>query len=216
MSYTDEAKLSGSKPLRGARQKGSQVTMTAPDFSGKINYYGLKGFDIGLAGYIGQTESELFQGVSNDSLEQMSIADSSIIGVQMVGFDFRYQQKNLQARGELFYSNFTNTSQYNAFTGKDIGSSMFGYYAELGYDVKDILGIKKSLVPFVRYSEYNTHNTVNSEMTANNAYDRTVLTTGISFFLNKSFVVKADYQQFNDANNDMRHQFNSGVGFWFR
>ncbi|MDC1431404.1 hypothetical protein N8223_04060, partial [Bacteroidia bacterium] len=78
------------------------------------------------------------------------------------------------------------------------------------------LGIQKDLVPFVRWSEYNTHNTVNSELTANKSYDRTVLTTGISFFLNESFVVKADYQNFQDANNNQLHQFNSGIGFWFR
>jgi hypothetical protein len=53
-------------------------------------------------------------------------------------------------------------------------------------------------------------------MTANDQYDRTVLTTGISLFLNKSFVVKADYQNFSNANNQTFHKFNTGIGFWFR
>ena len=216
MSYDGGAKLDGSKPLRGARQKGAQVAMTAPDLSAKLNYYGLKGFDIGLATYIGGTESTLFNKIHLDSTAQLNTADSSIIGVQMIGFDFRYQAKKLQARGELFYSNFTNTDQYNAFTGKDIGSSMFGYYAEVGYDISDILGINRKFVPFARYSEYNTHNTVSEEMEINNSYYRTVVTTGFSLFLNESFVVKADYQNFSDANNNIRHQFNSGIGFWFR
>ena len=190
--------------------------MTAPDLSAKLNYYGLKGFDIGLATYVGGTESTLFNEIHADSSAQLATADSSIIGVQMIGFDFRYQAKRLQARGELFYSNFTNTDQYNAFTGKDIGSSMFGYYAEVGYDISDILGINKRFVPFARYSEYNTHNTVSGEIKINNSYDRTAVTTGFSLFLNESFVVKADYQNFSDANNNTRHQFNSGIGFWFR
>ena len=216
MGYNDGAKLDGSKPLRGARQKGAQVTMTAPDLSGKINYYGIKGLDIGLAGYIGTTESNLFDGVSRDSIGQMATADSSVVGIQMLGLDARYQANKFQAKGELFFSNFSNTKEYNAFTDKDLGSSMFGFYAEIGYNINEILGIKKDLVPFVRWSEYNTHNTVNSELTANKSYDRTVLTTGISFFLNESFVVKADYQNFQDANNNQLHQFNSGIGFWFR
>ena len=216
MSYTDEAKLSGSKPLRGARQKGSQVTMTSPDLSAKVNYYGLKGFDIGLATYMGSTESSLFHNVHRDSVAEMATADSSIVGVQMVGFDFRYQAKRLQAKGELFYSKFDNTTAYNAFAKKDLGSSMFGYYGEIGYDVSNLLGIKKRLVPFVRYSEYNTHYTVNENMTSNNAYDRTVVTAGFSLFLNESFVVKADYQNFSNANGVQNHQLNSGIGFWFR
>jgi hypothetical protein len=216
MSYNNGAKLDGSKPLRGARQKGAQVAMTAPDLSGKINYYGIKGLDVGLAGYVGTTESNLFDGVNRDSLGQMARADSSVIGIQMVGLDFRYQAQKFQAKAELFYSNFTNTAQYNAFTSKDVGSSMFGYYGEVGYDISDLLNIKNRFVPFIRYSEYNTHSRVSSGMTPNKAYDRTVLTTGISFFLNESFVVKADYQNFNDANKNQLHQFNTGIGFWFR
>ena len=134
----------------------------------------------------------------------------------MVGFDFRYQQKALQARGELFYSTFTNTTEYNAFTGRDIGSSMFGYYGEIGYDISTFFNWNKSLVPFLRYSQFNTHQSITPEMTVNKAYDRTVITSGISYFLNSSFVVKLDYQNFKNANNQVNHSINSGIGFWFR
>jgi hypothetical protein len=216
MSYDNGAKLEGSKPLRGARQKGAQSTMTRPDLSGKINYYGIKGFDIGLAGYVGTTESSLFENIHRDSVNQMARADSSIVGVQMVGFDFRYQAKKLQAKGELFFSNFTNTSSYNAFTGRDLGSSMFGYYGEIGYDVSTLLGMQKKLVPFARYSQYNTHQSVDESMIPNKAYDRTVVTAGFSFFLNDAVVIKADYQNFSNALQSQIHQFNSGIGFWFR
>ncbi|MEY2925211.1 MAG: hypothetical protein RLZZ337_1761 [Bacteroidota bacterium] len=216
MSYDGGAKLNGDKPLRGARQKGAQVTMTSPDLSAKLNYYGLKGFDIGLATYIGSTESTLFNSIERSNTAEMQRADSSIIDVRMVGFDFRYQQKNLQARGELFYSQFDNTTAYNAFSNRDIGSSMFGYYGEVGYNISSFFNWKKNLIPFVRYSEYNTHQTVTPEMAANPKYDRTVITTGISYFLNSSFVVKADYQNFSDAAGNKNHQFNSGIGFWFR
>jgi hypothetical protein len=216
MSYDNGAKLEGSKPLRGARQKGAQSTMTRPDLSGKINYYGIKGFDIGLAGYLGTTESSLFKNIHRDSVTQMARADSSIVGVQMVGFDFRYQAKKLQAKGELFFSNFTNTSSYNAFTGRDLGSSMFGYYGEVGYDVSTLLGMQKKLVPFARYSQYNTHQSVDESMIPNKAYDRTVVTAGFSFFLNDAVVIKADYQNFSNALQSQIHQFNSGIGFWFR
>jgi hypothetical protein len=216
MSYDGAAKLSGDKPLRGARQKGAQVAMTSPDLSAKVNYYGIKGFDIGLAAYIGSTESTLFNNVEKSNTSLMQRADSSIIGIRMFGFDFRYQQKDLQARGELFYSQFTNTTAYNTFTGKDLGSSMFGYYGEVGYNVSSIFNWKKNLIPFVRYSQYNTHQSVTPEMSANAKYDRTVLTTGFSYFLNSSFVVKADYQNFTNASGGNDHQFNSGIGFWFR
>ena len=190
--------------------------MSSPDLSGKLIFYVIKGFVFGLAGHVGNTESSLFENIHRDSISQMARADSSIVGVQMVGFDFRYQAKKLQAKGELFFSNFTNTSSYNAFTERDLGSSMFGYYGEVGYDVSSLLGMQKKIVPFVRYSQYNTHQSVDESMMPNKAYDRTVVTAGFSFFLNDAVVIKADYQNFSNALQSQTHQFNSGIGFWFR
>ncbi|MBT8327482.1 MAG: hypothetical protein KJP21_07145, partial [Bacteroidia bacterium] len=116
LGYDGSAKLNGSKPIRGARQKGSQVTMTSPDFSGKLTYYGIKGLDFGLAGYFGNTESSLFNNLKKDSLAQLNQADSSSIGIAMIGVDFRYQLKKFETRGELILANLSNTDQYNALT----------------------------------------------------------------------------------------------------
>lgn len=215
-SYSDVPKLSGNKPLRGARQKGSQVTMTAPDLSAKINYYGVKNTDIGVATYIGTTESDLYNKIHRDSTNQMMRADSSVIGVRMLGLDFRYQKKRFQARGELFYSQFTNVAQYNTFANKDIGESMLGYYLETGYDISKMLGSKKKLIPFIRYSQYNTHQTTTPETPVNLNYKNTVITAGLNLFLSDAFVVKADYQNFTNGNNLTTHQLNGGIGFWFR
>ena len=79
-----------------------------------------------------------------------------------------------------------------------------------------LLGMQKKIVPFVRYSQYNTHQSVDEAMIPNKAYDRTVVTAGFSFFLNDAVVIKADYQNFNNALHSQTHQFNSGIGFWFR
>jgi len=216
LSYNNGAQLQGEKPMRGARQKGSQSVMTSPDLSAKINYYGIKNFDIGLATYIGTTESTLYNKVNRDSSNLMKIADSSVIGVRMLGFDFRFKRKQLQIRGELFYSAFLNTTEYNTFTKKDIGSSMFGYYIELGYDMAKVLHMKKKLVPFVRYSQYNTHNTVAPEISVNPKYKNEIITAGLGYFLDDNFVIKMDYEHYKNGNNAVVHQVNAGIGFWFR
>lgn len=216
LSYNSGAQLQGDKPMRGARQKGSQSVMTAPDLSAKVNYYGIKNFDIGLATYIGTTESTLYNKINRDSLNQLKRADSSVIGVRMLGFDFRYKRKQLELRGELFYSQFTNTIEYNTLAKKDIGSSMFGYYIELGYDVSKLLHSKKKVVPFARYSQYNTHNTVESTLAKNPAYKNEVITAGLGYFLDEAFVIKMDYEYMKNGNALIVHQINAGIGFWFR
>lgn len=216
LGYDDEAKLSGQKPIRGARQKGAQVTMSGFDLSGKLTYYGIKGLDLGVAGYFGNTESSLYDNLHNDSTAQIATADSSSIGVNMIGVDFRYQKKNFETRGELILANLDNTDQYNAFTGEDLGETSLGYYFEVGYNVASALKMKKKLVPFVRYSNYNTHQATNAALVANPTYQKEIITTGLTYFLNDNFVAKADYQQGVDGNDAMDKTVNFGIGYWFR
>lgn len=216
LGYGNGPQLIGEKPMRGARQKGSQVIMTAPDLSAKINYYGINNVDIGLATYVGTTESALYNNISRDSAALLARADSSVVGIQMLGADFRFKRKQFQARGQFIYSRFSNTTAYNTLAGRDLGSSMLGYYAEVGYDVSKLFHLNKKLIPFVRYSAYNTHHTVNSEITANPAYKNTIITTGLGYFLDDAFVIKADYEYMTNGANTTVHQINAGIGFWFR
>ncbi|MGB1038074.1 MAG: hypothetical protein ACPGYY_05455, partial [Bacteroidia bacterium] len=214
--YDNGAKLNGKKPIRGARQKGAQVTMSGFDLSGKLTYYGIKGLDLGIAGYFGNTESSLYDNLHSDSISQIATADSSSIGVNMIGVDFRYQKKNFETRGELILANLDNTDQYNAFTGEDLGETSLGYYFEVGYNVASALKMKKKLVPFVRYSNYNTHQATNAALVANPSYQKEIITTGLTYFLNDNFVAKADYQQGVDGNDAMNKTVNFGIGYWFR
>lgn len=216
LGYDGEGQLNGAKPIRGARQKGSQVTMSHPDFAGKLTYFGVKGLDIGLAAYIGQTESSLFNNLSLDSTHLVAQADSSSVGVQMVGLDFRYQLKKFQARGQWIMLNLTNTNQYNGLVGSNLGTSAYGYYLEAGYDVSSWFKLKQRLVPFVRYSSYNTHASVNEGQGVNAAFQNDIVTTGLSYFLTNSMVLKADYQRIEDGNNKVRNTVNAGLGYWFR
>ncbi|RMG82716.1 MAG: hypothetical protein D6714_10925, partial [Bacteroidetes bacterium] len=111
----------------------------------------------------------------------------------------------------------SNTAEYNAFTGSDVGSKMSGYYAEVGYDIFHTnKAINTRLVPFFRYETYNTHAAVAENMTKNDAFKRTELTAGLSLKLNPGTVLKMDYQWLKtDADDDFRGQLNLGLGVWF-
>lgn len=216
LGFDQQGKLKGGKPIRGARQKGSQVTMSDIDLSGRLTYYGVRGLNLGISGYFGKTESSLYNNLHEDSLFQKRQADSSSIGVQILSGDFRYQRKNFEARGEIIWMNLSNTEKYNAFTGQNIGETVYGYYAEIGYNLASILKSKNKLVPFIRYSNYDTHHQVTSSIVTNPSYKNNVITGGLSWFLNPNFVVKGDYQQITNGNNKTVNSLNLGVGYWFR
>ncbi len=219
-SFDGGGTLKGSNAFRKGRQKGAESIMSSPNLSAKVDFYGINGLKIGLAGYFGNTQSTLFDGLpQSDTTGLIEQADSSVLGMAMVGFDLRYQYKAFEARAQVISTTVSNTKEYNLSTQSDIGSSMLGYYGELGYDVLSIFNkdAKERLVLFGRYEYWDTHATVTSELIKNDAYARSAITTGFSYHVAKGAVLKADYQMFNNEvkGNVPSNQINLGVGVWF-
>lgn len=213
-------KLRGKDSFRKGRQKGAESTMSSPNLSAKVDFYGIKGLKLGLAGYFGNTQSTLFDGLANnDTTGLAEQADSSVVGMAMVGFDLRYQYKAFEARAQVISTTVSNTEEYNTFTGKDLGASMLGYYGELGYDVLSIFNkdAKEKIVLFGRYEYWDTHATVTSELTKNDSYARSAITAGVTYHVAKGAAFKADYQMFTNEveGNTPSNQFNMGVAVWF-
>lgn len=221
--YDDEANFNGKNGFRGGRQKGIESYISAANFTGKVEYYGIRGLNVGLSGYFGKSQSMLYDGVAKDDDAAMSTADSSAIGISMIGLDARYQYQGLELRGQFYYAGLSNTEQYNEFTAdadgtpNDLGSAMMGYYAEAGYNVLRLFSnTDKKLVPFVRYSNYNTHAAMEEPYTKNDAYNRNVITTGLTFHIAKGAVLKTDMQFFSDGTDaDTKYIFNAGFGVMF-
>ena len=198
--------LKGSNGLRGGRQKGIQSTVDSPTFSTKLDYYGIPGLRFGLAGYFGKTQAE-------DDVETL---DGANIGISMIGFDMRYGFKKFTARGEFIYASLSDTEAYNTLTGMDLGSALMGYYGELAYNVLP-LSAKQKLFAFARYENYDTHSSTDGGLDRNNSYNRTDITTGLSYHIAQGVVVKGDYQ-FRDNKvdgGDVDNRLNFGIGVWF-
>jgi hypothetical protein len=214
--YDGSPKFNGKNGLRSGRQKGAESILSHPNLSMKLEYFGLPGLNVGLAGYFGKSQSTIYNGIDKNDNQQITAADSSVVGTAMVGLDFRYIKKGLQLKGQLIYNSLSNTIQYNEFAGSDLGSSMIGYYFELGYDVLSGSGKgEQKLVPFARYENYNTHQSVDGIIAKNDAFNRSDITVGIGYWFTAGAVVKADYQRFNNAAGGGINQFNAGIGFMF-
>jgi hypothetical protein len=208
LSYQDGAgTLRGSDGLRKGRQKGAESIVNTPNLSMKFDYYGILGLKLGLAGYFGKTQTD------DSSIE------ASTVGLSMIGLDARYQYQNLELRGQYIFTSLSGTDDYNALTGKDLGSQMNGYFAEIAYNFMPFFdeNTPKRLVAFSRYEQYNTQSKMAGNQVANKAYDRNNITVGLDFNIATGVAVKADYQWFDNAipNNDLKNQFNAGIGVMF-
>ncbi|SNR36715.1 hypothetical protein [Lutibacter flavus] len=198
-----EGVLRGSDGLRKGRQKGAESVVNSPNFSTKLDYYGILGLRLGVSGYFGKTQTD-------DS----SIEDSTV-GVSMIGLDARYKYNNLELRGQYITTSLSDTDKYNALTGKDLGSKMNGFYGEIAYNF-DLKGVEK-LTPFLRYEKHNTHADTEGSLIANEAYDRDELIFGLNYKVAQGAAFKVDYQLMNNAvsGSNTSKQFNAGIGIWF-
>lgn len=198
--------LKGSNGLRSGRQKGIKSTIDSPTLSTKIEYYGISGLRLGVSGYFGKTQA-------TDNVEDMEGAN---IGISMVGLDARYAKKRFTARGQFIYASLSDTESYNALTSRDLGSALMGYYGELAYNLLP-LNKAQRLFAFTRYENYDTHANTDGNLVRNDAYNRTDITTGLSYHIAPGVVVKGDYQfrSNNAKNSDVNNRLNFGIGVWF-
>lgn len=216
------AVFSGSKTFRSGRQKGAESYVSSPNLAGRIQYYGFDGFNIGLSGYFGNSQSKLYNGLDKSNEAAIAKADSSVVGISMLGLDYIYTKKAFESRAQFYYTNISNTEQYNTFTKKnnvlnDLGNQMYGMYIEAGYDVFSFTDIKDyKLVPFVRYQAMDTHLGVDNNITKNKKYAATSITTGLTLKLAQGAVIKTDLD-FNKTALDSKYAltFNAGFGVMF-
>lgn len=213
--YDGSGTFRGTDGYRKGRQKGAESFMSSPTLSTKIDYYGIPGLKLGLSTYNGKSQSSLYNGLDKKDEQGMAKADSSVIGISMLGLDARYKKGGFEARGQFNISNNKNTDEYNELTGKDLGSQMIGWYLEAGYDLLFNVETDQRLVPFIRYEKYNTHAKAEDNLEINKAYDRTDVTVGAGWWLTSGAVLKADYQFFRDAVDNSSGQLNLGIGIWF-
>ncbi|MFK5973309.1 MAG: hypothetical protein QM485_08505 [Flavobacteriaceae bacterium] len=198
--------LKGSKGLRGGRQKGIKSTVDSPTFSAKLDYYGILGLRVGFAGYFGKTQAA-------DEIEDMEGAN---IGISMLGLDARYVYRRFTARGQFVHASLSDTDKYNALTGRDLGSALQGWYIEGAYNLLPT-NKKQRLFAFARYEKYDTHASTTGTLQRNGAYNRTDLTTGLTYHIAPGVAIKGDYQFRSNAVNgsDVKNRLNFGIGVWF-
>ncbi len=197
--------LKGSNGLRSGRQKAIQSTVDSPTLSAKIDYYGIPGLRFGLSGYFGKTQAA-------DDVEEIEGAN---IGIYMIGLDARYAFQRFTARGQFIHASLSDTDKYNNLTGRDLGSVLQGFYVEGAYNLLP-QSMKQKLFAFTRYEKFNTHANTAGELVANEAYDRTDVTTGLTYHISPGVVVKGDYQfRSNASETDTKDRLNFGIGVWF-
>jgi len=222
LGYGSTATINGNDAFRKARQKGIKSIISAPNLTAKIEYFGLKGLSLGASTYLGKTQSSLYNNITRSNQAEVAKADSSALNLYMTAFEATYKHKGIQLRGQYVIANVGNTDQYNTLaknsgTNTGIGKSILGFYLEAGYNVfsafeKDL----GELIPFVRLEKYNTHHKTDNVTLVNEAYNNTLLVTGLGYKLSRGVILKADMEfSKNKSIENYNKALNLGIGVWF-
>lgn len=167
--------------IRSGRQKSAEASAEDLAFTGRLKYTGVAGLE--LAATV-QVQQDITQGVAADDSGATLVSAHAIYKSDTFGF------RALWAEWDIDGDDFDTA-------GAD---RLSGWYIEPSYKLTDNLGV------FVRYSEYDRGNKLNTEF---ETYD-----FGINYWLNPNVVLKADYTD-TVGEGDEGDAFNLGVGWSF-
>lgn len=189
MEGLDADRISSSSGIRGARQKGFKSNADDLLYNFRIDYRGIKGLQLGV--------SFSYNNATGDSID---------IPVTLFEGHMKYVQNNLYIVGEF------GNIQY----GEGNLESAMGYYFDLGYNFGSIFNLKTKIIPFVRYSDYNTASSTSIGGITEIAYKKSQWMVGLNLLPISEVVFKVDYGEVKvDLTGEKTKYFNLGVGYMF-
>ena len=172
--------------IRGGRQAAYQG-LEKPSITGRVDYHGIDGLRIGASMWSG-------------SSEHGSKGTDTAVGteVSLSSFDFEYEAGALSVNGLI-------ASGEHDGDGSAVAASDFdGQYFTVGYEIWR--EGEKAIVPFVRLSEYTTHESADT-------IEGTKI--GANIYLTNQFVLKADLLTEEEGGTET-DTFSVGFGMMFQ
>lgn len=175
--------------IRSGRNGGFESDARSMLIGARINYSGINGVLLGAS-------------YSNNN----SIGDSISTKVGLFEVHTKLNWKNIYAVGE-----FGNIS----YSDSEIQKS-FGYYIDLGSNIGTFFRWKTKVIPFIRYTNYNTAASTIYGGDSEKAANISKIMIGLNILPIENVVVKFDYAKKTvELNNLKTDLFNFGIGYMF-
>ena len=161
--------------------------MESPSITGRVDYYGIDGLRVGASMWSGSSD---FGEKGVDAATGTEVSISSL--------DFEYEA------GALSVNGLWASGEHDGDGALLAASEFDGNYITVGYEL--LRDGEKALVPFVRISEYQTHDSVD-------AIKGTKF--GANYYLTDQFVLKADLLTEEEGGTET-DTFSVGFGMMFQ
>lgn len=189
MEGLNNEKFSEAAGIRNGRRKGYRADAKNPLYNFRIDYLGFEGLKVGTSFTYNKASG-----------------DTSSNKINLFEIHAQYNHNNIISTFEY------GTIDYE----KGNLQSSTGYYLEVGYNFSSLLGIETAIIPFVRYSDYNTAAKTITGGDSEKKNHFTYLMGGINIKPLPQIVFKADIGvRTLELNNQKTELINLGVGYMF-
>jgi hypothetical protein len=194
--------------IREGRGGGSNAKAENFGYIASMEYTpsALSGVTLGGSAYAGNAgQNQVYDGFKADVFTQLYEAH------------IQWKYRGLEFRTLGSYGHINDAALLSAAKGETIGSSNYGWYTEVGYDVLPLLfkDTPQYLAPFVRYEHLDTIAKAPNGYADNNNKDRQIFQVGLQYKPIPNVVIKADYRNITAKQGTAPDDFNLGFGFIF-
>lgn len=206
---------------------------TSPAYVARLNYKGVPGLRVGASLYY-------CHDVTANADKRYKYSSVGQSALKIYSFDVLYKNKYVTARGMFIKGDLDNASaigsvnvsnsgnSYHSSTMRKVAKGATTYGAEVGFNLKTILGNKPkmpTIYPFVRYDYYNPQQTADKGQTMDVRTQVSKWTAGLNWYALPYLVVKADYttrqigtqKVFGTTKYNSENEFALGIAYigWF-
>ncbi len=189
------------KGIRNGRGKGYKTTAYDMVKNMSINYTGISGLRISGSYTVHNAPTSAYFIIDNDGNLIINDADSASVGFSLMEFHAKYNANNMHAVLEYGSISYKNNPLGYETSG--------GFYVDLGYNVGSLFGLKSTLMPWVRMSDYNLGNDDPDQHYKINRF-------GLTYWPVSNIAFKFDIgSQKKESSENTTTQINFGVGYNF-
>ena len=187
--------------IKSAHQEGQLADAEDLSLHAALNYTGINGLLVGGSVFTGNTgQSE--PGIGNARLTLWDVHT-------------RYQTGNWDLRALYARGHLGDAADINTVTGRtDAPSAFYGWFVEAANHIWK--SGEMDFAPFIRYEKYDSQASLPFNSVRVDSSKNKVWTVGANFWATPQVVLKADYQVYDEKDEDRGDKrFNVGMGYMF-
>jgi hypothetical protein len=207
MAPMDAAAFTAEEGFRGAAQHGAEAQVRHVAWTGRAEYVGVRGLQVGASFWRGDT-SVTFPRLGTKT--------------GLIELDARFSRDRVEARAQYAHGFVSGASNLNDAVARTTGVSpnvarqIRGFYLEGAYRVLP-RRLPHDLALFARYENFDTQFRMDAGDVPLPEFDRDAWVTGATYWLDPDVAIKLDYSHVRSQSAIVpaSRQLNVGLGWWF-